>query len=140
MLLRLTSERNQQEKKRFRNRNVWIIIAFCRTVSRCQFIHTRNSTNTTLTPYSCSLNTASGLPLMSPQRLDQHLCFAHANSITASSSSAPSHRLLRLLPRRSHAKPIALSAKCAPGSLSGPAAEEDDEGGCLFCKKDPTFT
>ncbi|KAL5199142.1 hypothetical protein ABZP36_002654 [Zizania latifolia] len=61
------------------------------------------------------------------QRL-HNLCFTHANSITESSPSAPSHRLLRLLPRRSHANPIALSTKCAAGSLSDPSVEEDNVG------------
>ncbi|KAF0907627.1 hypothetical protein E2562_018420 [Oryza meyeriana var. granulata] len=65
------------------------------------------------------------LPLL--QRPDQHLRFTHANSITESSSSAPSHRLLRLLPRRSrHAHPFALSTKCAAGSSSDASVEEDD--------------
>ncbi|KAK1677774.1 hypothetical protein QYE76_038622 [Lolium multiflorum] len=64
---------------------------------------------------------------MLPQSLDKRLCFAYFSSIAASSSSALSHRRLRLLPYRSHATPTSFSAKCAAGSRPGPAAQQDDE-------------
>ncbi|KAL6657316.1 hypothetical protein ACP70R_005096 [Stipagrostis hirtigluma subsp. patula] len=66
---------------------------------------------------------------MPPQILpDQRVGLSRASSIAASSSSALSHRLLRLLPLRSHAKRIVLAAECAAGSLPRPALEEDDGG------------
>ncbi|WVZ67155.1 hypothetical protein U9M48_016275 [Paspalum notatum var. saurae] len=65
------------------------------------------------------------------QRFDQRVCFSIANSFAGPSSSVPSHRFLPLLPRRSHARRIGLASKCAAGSRSS-AALEDDDGGCGY--------
>ncbi|TVU37122.1 hypothetical protein EJB05_10417 [Eragrostis curvula] len=68
---------------------------------------------------------------MRPQRLDQRVCSSRASSLRASPSLSPSHTLLRLLPRRSHAMSFVLAAECAAGSLSG-SAPEDGDAGCEY--------
>jgi hypothetical protein len=78
--------------------------------------------------------------VMLPQRFDQRVCFSRANSIASPSSSAPSHRFLRLLPRRSHARRIGIMAECSIGSHSGPSLEEDDGGEFVpVVERDPSF-
>ena len=102
-------------------------------------ISRRKNTNTEHL-LAVSVSKPPRLFVMLLQRFDQRVCFSRANPIAGPSSSAPSHRFLRLLPRRSHARRIGLAAECSTGTHCSPALEEDDGGEfVLVVERDPSF-